>query len=71
MKKYTRRAIITGAFLLLIYIIIYMIPSWRAEKSSPEVVADQEVMRRQMDRIEYALNKLSEYHFNFSKIIKL
>lgn len=66
MKTYTRRSIITGAFLLLIYITIYMMPSWRTEISSPEVVADQEVMRRQMDRIEHALSKLGEFHFNFS-----
>lgn len=63
MKTYTRRSIVTGAFLLLIYIIIYMIASWRSGKS-PEVVADREVMRRQLDRIEQNLNKLGEYHFN-------
>uniref|UniRef100_A0A3Q1J163 Polypeptide N-acetylgalactosaminyltransferase 8a, tandem duplicate 1 n=1 Tax=Anabas testudineus TaxID=64144 RepID=A0A3Q1J163_ANATE len=59
MKTYTRRSIVTGAFLLLIYIIIYMIASWRSGKS-PEVVADREVMRRQLDRIEQNLNKLEK-----------
>lgn len=63
MKTYMRIAGITGVFSLLIYIIIYLIMSWRAGKSFPEGVADQDVVWRKLDQIEQTLNKLGEYQF--------
>lgn len=62
MRTYMRRAGITGAFLLLIYIIIYVIGSWRAGKSSPGVT-DQEVVWKKLDQIQQTLNNLGEYQF--------
>lgn len=59
MKTYMQRAGITGAFLLLIYMIIYMGPSWREGKSIPQAVPDQGVIRK-LDRIEQTLNKLAK-----------
>lgn len=60
MKSHLRRAGIIGAFLLLIYVIIYTSVSWRAGRSFPEGPTDQEVVRRKLDRIEQTLNKLGE-----------
>ncbi|XP_037624516.1 probable polypeptide N-acetylgalactosaminyltransferase 8 [Sebastes umbrosus] len=60
MKMYVRRTGMIGAFLLLIYFIIYMIASWRTGKSFPEGVTDQEVVRRKLDMIEKTLNKLAK-----------
>ncbi|XP_018558997.1 probable polypeptide N-acetylgalactosaminyltransferase 8 isoform X1 [Lates calcarifer] len=59
MRTYMRRAGITGAFLLLIYIIIYVIRSWRAGKSSPGVT-DQEVVWKKLDQIQQTLNNLAK-----------
>lgn len=60
MRTFVRRAGIIGAFLLLIYVIIYMSASWSTGKTFPEGVTDQEVLRRKLDRIENTLNKLGE-----------
>lgn len=51
---------ITGAFLLLVYILISMSGSWRVKRSFPEGVADQKVVSGKLDRIEQTLNKLGE-----------
>lgn len=59
--KTLRGAIITEDF--LIYIIIYMIVSWRTGISFTERVTDREVVRRKLDRIEKILNKLGECQF--------
>ena len=69
MKFSMRGATKTGAFLFLIYIIIYMIVSWRTGKSFTKGVTDREVVRRKLDRIEKTLNKLGEYQFR-SNLIK-
>lgn len=69
MKPYLRRVGIIGAFLLLVYIIIYMIASWRVGKSFPERFTDQEFVRRKLDRIEQTLNRLGEYKLKASKML--
>ncbi|XP_071361574.1 probable polypeptide N-acetylgalactosaminyltransferase 8 [Trachinotus anak] len=58
MKPYMRRTWITGAFLLLIYIIIYMIGSWGAGESFPGGVAAG--VSGKLDRIEQSLNRLAK-----------
>ncbi|XP_051237520.1 probable polypeptide N-acetylgalactosaminyltransferase 8 [Dicentrarchus labrax] len=60
MKTYLRKAGIIGTVLLLIYIIIYMIASWRTGRSFSEGFTDREVVRRKLDRIEQTLNKLAK-----------
>ncbi|KAM7414148.1 hypothetical protein PAMA_019121 [Pampus argenteus] len=56
MKMYMRRAGIFGAFVLLIYIIIYVIMGQTTKKSFSQGVTGQDVM--QLNRIEQTLNKL-------------
>uniref|UniRef100_UPI0037E92C0C probable polypeptide N-acetylgalactosaminyltransferase 8 n=1 Tax=Semicossyphus pulcher TaxID=241346 RepID=UPI0037E92C0C len=59
MKTYMLKAGVIGAFLLLIYIIIYMTASWRSGSSFPEGFKGQEVLRR-LDRMERTVNKLAK-----------
>ncbi|TDH09134.1 hypothetical protein EPR50_G00083510 [Perca flavescens] len=67
MKTSMRGATKAGAFLFLIYIIIYMIVSWRTGKSFTEGVTDQDIVRRKLDTIEKTLNKLDNVVRAFEK----
>ncbi|XP_071752954.2 putative polypeptide N-acetylgalactosaminyltransferase 8 [Centroberyx gerrardi] len=60
MRSYLRTVGVIGAFLLLIYIIIYMKVSLRIGKSVREGMTDQEFVRRKLERIEQSLNKLAK-----------
>ncbi|CAI5664896.1 unnamed protein product [Oreochromis niloticus] len=60
MKLNIRKVGIIGSFLLSLYVfIIYTNRSCKPRKSIPEGVADQELVRRKLDRIEQTLNKLT------------
>ncbi|XP_076741662.1 putative polypeptide N-acetylgalactosaminyltransferase 8 [Maylandia zebra] len=61
MKVNIRRVGIIGSFLLSLYIfIIYTNRSCTPRKSIPEGVADQELLKRKLERIEQTLNKLTK-----------
>lgn len=59
MTTHVRKVGIVGAVLLLMYIIIFMITSWRQVQSSPKGVTGQDVVNKKLDRIEETLNKLA------------
>lgn len=60
MKTYVLKAGIIGAFLIFIYMIIFMTASWGSGNSSPEGSSGREVMERKLDMIENTLNKLAK-----------
>ncbi|XP_054893145.1 probable polypeptide N-acetylgalactosaminyltransferase 8 [Poeciliopsis prolifica] len=57
MKAYFRVGV-TGAFLFLVYLIIFMTGRWREEKPHQKHVTNQETMNRKLDRIQESLKKL-------------
>lgn len=67
MKSYLRRAGIIVPFILLIYIITYMIVSWKPDKTAPNGFIAQEVVWNKLERIEQTLNKLGEYQFRCNR----